>query len=135
MLWRKLEPREFESGRHRAADERPSANAFRRLPGACRYDGLRALAGREIGPEPDALDRSLVARGDLECERRAGVEMPHLRRIDPMPVRALAAREQKIDRGRSRARAVDRASVPKSLAEVPAFGMRLEIEQADHVGG
>ena len=71
---------------------------------------------------------------NVERQRRAGVKMPDLHRVDAMPMRALAAREQEIDRGRGRA-AVDHAGIAEGLAEMPAFGMRLEIKEADHVGG
>jgi hypothetical protein len=47
----------------------------------------------------------------------------------------LAAGEQEIDGGRSCARAIDRKPVTKCLTKMAAFGMRLEIEQADHIGG
>ncbi len=68
-------------------------------------------------------------RRDLERERRAGIPMPDFDRVDAVPVRALAAGEQKIDRGRGGA-AGDLPRVAKRLAEMPAFRMRRKIEAA-----
>ncbi len=71
------------------------------------------------------------------AKRRAGIPMPDFDRVDAMPMRALAARQQKVDRGRRRApivRSVGWRRIAKRLAEMPAFRMRLEIEQPDHVG-
>ncbi len=102
-----------------------------RLPGLSRHDGLRLFAGREIGAERQALDTSRLG-GDFERKRRAGVPMPDLDRIDAVPVRALAASEQKIDRGRSSA-AVALPARRESFAEMPALRMRLKVEQPDHI--
>ena len=44
--------RKIESRRDGAADQRPVAGAFRRLPCMRRYDRLRHFAGGEIRPEP-----------------------------------------------------------------------------------
>src|SRR5580658_6002605 len=59
--------------------------------------------------------------------------MPDFDRIDPVPMRAFAARQQKIDRGRCRAPALDLARVAKHLAEMAALRMRFQIEQPDDV--
>ena len=65
---------------------------------ACaRHDRLRQFAGGEIGAEPDAALAAVI--GDLQGQRAAGVIVPDLDRVDAMPVRALAARQQEIDRG------------------------------------
>src|ERR1043166_1099543 len=130
---RQLETLEFESRRDRAAHERPVPEAFCGLPMARRHNGLRPFTLRQIGPEHDALDRPRVARRDIERERRAGVVVPDLDRINPMPVRALAAREQEIDRGRGGA-AVDRQRIAKGLAKMAPLRMRLEIEERDDIG-
>src|SRR5262249_27414147 len=94
-----------------------------------------ALAGDKIGPERQARDRSLRVRRDLELERCPRVVEPSLDRIDLVPVRALAAREQKIGHGRGRARAIHLTGVAERFAKMSAFGMRLEVEQADQLGG
>src|SRR5580698_11406909 len=60
--------------------------------------------------------------------------MPRLNRVDPMPVRALAACQQKINRRRSSA-AVNGVTIAKRLAEMPAFRMRFQIKQPDDVTG
>src|SRR5262249_38766695 len=111
------------------------AQAARGLPDVSRHDRLRALAGEEIGAQRHALDRALRAGGDLEPQRRAGVIMPDLDGIDLVPMGALAMREQEIDRGRSRTRAAHRSRVAEGLAIVSALGMRLELEQSNHLGG
>ena len=133
-LGRELEALEFETRRDRAAHQRPVAEAFGCLPDMRRHHRLRAFAGREIGAERDALDRTVAARGDLEPQRAAGVVVPDLGGVDPVPVRALAARQQKIDRGRVR-RGRSRACVAMRLREVTALGMRLEAQQPDDLGG
>ena len=127
---RELKSGKFESGRHRAADQRPVAGARRRLPGMRRHHHLRALASGEIRSECHALDWSLVMRCDLERQRGASMEVPDLNGIDPMPMRALAAREQEIDRRRSGA-PIDAAAIAKGLAKMPTLRMRLEIEQIE----
>jgi hypothetical protein len=60
--------------------------------------------------------------------------MPRLNRINPMPVRALAARQQKINRRRSSA-TVNGAAIAKRLAEMPPFRMRFQIKQPDDFAG
>src|SRR5262245_36105082 len=120
VLRGKLETGEFETRRNRAANQCPVAEAFGRLPGASRNNRLWSFAGREIGPERDALDRPSLR--DLKRKRGAGVVVPDLGRVDPMPVRALAARQQEIDRSRSCARAF--GCVAEGLAEMSAFRMR-----------
>src|SRR5262245_14344844 len=128
----KLEALEFETRGDRAADQRPVAEAFGRLPGTGRNNGLWPFAGGEIGSERYALNRRSLANRDRERKRRACVVVPDLGRVDPMPVRTLAARQQKIDRGRGGAGACD--CVAEGFAEMPPFRVRLEREQADHVG-
>ena len=70
---------------------------------------------------------------DRECKRCSCVVVPDLGCVDPMPVRTLAARQQKVDRGRGSASACDR--VAEGFAEMPALGMRLEREPANYVRG
>ena len=96
------------------------------MPCAGRNDRLRPLAIGEIGAEPE---RGFIA--DAKQERGAGIEVQDLDGIDPMPLRTIPARQQKIDRRRCRALAVDRAGIAEGLAEMPAsesvskFGWRL----------
>jgi hypothetical protein len=97
-----------------------------------RHDRLRPVASGEIGAEPKALALSVLHR--LKQQRCAAVPMPGLDRIDAVPVRALATREQKINSSRSRA-TLDEPRVAKAFSVMPALGMRLQIEQADYVGG
>src|SRR5262249_18391940 len=130
-----LEGLELESGRNGAADQRPLTESLRGLPRVRRHYGLRPLAGGEIGSQREAFDRAVGVERDLERERRAGVIVPDLDRIDLVPMRALAAREQVIGRGRCRARAVHHTRVAERLAKMSALGMGLEIEQAHDFGG
>ena len=92
----------IEPGRDRAANQRPVSKAFRRLPNVRRHDRLRLLAAVQIRAEREALDRPLPAHREFEPQWRACVEVPHLGGIDPVPVRALAPRQQEIDGCRSR---------------------------------
>src|SRR4029077_4075564 len=54
--------------------------------------------------------------------------------INAMPVRALALRQQEIDRGGSRAAVGIGARVAKRLAIMPALRMRLQFKPRDDVG-
>ena len=77
-----------------------------------------------------SLGSSVVAEladviGNVQDKRAAGVIMPGLDRIDPVPVRAFSARQQEIDRGGERASAAIDARIAKGFAIMPAFGMRL----------
>ena len=96
---RKLEFRKLKSRRHRAADQGPVAIALGGLPGVRRNDGLRCFAGRDIRAERHAASCTTIS--NLQRQRRARLIVPDLYRIDAMPVRALAAGQQEIDRGRS----------------------------------
>src|ERR1700733_7920167 len=58
--------------------------------------------------------------------------MPDFGGVDAMPMRTLAPRQQKVDRGRCRAAAVDLPLITKCLAKMSALRRRLEIEQPDH---
>jgi len=133
---RQFEAFELESGARRCS--RPVSSSPR-LSAACQASAGKTAWGcsprtrsgpsvrRSTGPSPRAAE--------FEQQRRACVEVPHLGGIDPVPVRALAARQQEIDRGRGRAAAVDAPGVAESLAEMSALGMRLEIEAANYIGG
>ncbi len=84
--------------------------------------------------QPSVMRRASSGCRDLKHQWRAGITMPDFGGINAMPVRALAARQQKIDRGRSGA-AVDLPRIAERLAEMTAFRMRLELEQPDDVAG
>src|SRR3569832_2106821 len=61
------------------------------------------------------------------------MEVPGLGGVDPVPVRALAAPQQVVDRGRGRAALSGR--VPEGLGIGAAFGVRLQAQQRrDPVG-
>src|SRR5262245_16215305 len=128
-----LEFRKLESGRDGAADQRPVAGALGRLPCMRRHDCLRGFARGKIGAKRDAV--LAVRIRDSQRQRTPCVIVPGLHGIDAMPVRAFAARQQEIDRGRSRAPVGIDAFVAKRFAIMAALGMRLEVEPRDDVGG
>src|ERR1700678_327640 len=97
-------------------------------------DALRPLARDKIASERDAFTGA-GCRSDVQSQRRAGMPVPDFRRVDPVPVGAFAAREQKEDRRRGGTIARHRRVVAERLAEMTALRMRPEIEQPDHVGG
>src|SRR6478735_12588719 len=90
---RHLEALEFETRRDRATHQRPGAERGRALPPAGRHHELRPLPGGEIGA--DMMGRGVMAIGRYgDDQRRAGIMMPDLGRIDAMPLRGLAGIEQ-----------------------------------------
>ncbi len=126
---RQLEAGEVEARRHRAADQRPGTEAFRLLPGVRRHDRLRLLPGGKLAPS--RTSRRCPFSTMPSSERRAGVPVPHLGRIDPVPARDLACPQQEVDGGGGRAvRCASASGVAERLAIMPAFWMRLEAEQS-----
>ncbi len=102
----------------------------RALPPMRRHDELRALALEEIGPEH--MPAQILARPrHADRQRRAGVEMPDLGRIDPVPMRDLTRLQQEIDRRRRRAAGLAPRGIAKRLAVEAALGVRPQIQQAD----
>ena len=122
---------------------RPASNrrSLRGLPAPGRHDSLGTLARRQIRAEHEAANRSGLGVGDLQHQRRAGVKMPDLGGVDAVPVRAFAARQQEIDRGRRGPPApripgyARKGGIAKRLAEMAALGMRTQVEQPDDIGG
>ena len=86
----------------------------------------------DIGAEPEHF--FLGAVNQRQFQRRAGVVVPDLHRVDAVPMRSFAVRQQIQDRGRGRA-AVDLPRIAEGFAVMAAFRMRLELKRADHVGG
>src|SRR5258707_214229 len=119
---RQFEALEGETGRDCTTHQCPVADTFRRLPGARGHRHLWNFARGNIAAEPDDFFSCPIDHGQLE--RRTGVKVPDLDRVDSMPVRAFAAGEQEQDRGRGGA-AVDLAGIAESLAVMPAFRVRL----------
>src|SRR4051794_27449467 len=97
-----------------------------------RHDELRTLAPGQIRPQ--MMRGGIVpVRRYRDHQGRPGIEMPDLRRVDPVPFRDLSDSEQVVDRrGRRAARRV-LSRVPKSLAIEAAFRMRPQIELPDDV--
>ena len=75
----------------------------------------------DIGAEPNNLLFGAVHY--FELERRAGVVVPDFDRIDAVPVRAFAARQQEINR-RGGGAAVNDTRIAERLALMPALGVR-----------
>src|SRR5579871_699431 len=124
---------ELEGRRDRTSDQRPVAGAFGALPGGRGHNRLRPLARGEIGSEPHGVLAATLV-GDLQAQCTAGVIVPNLGGIDAMPVRAIAARQEEVDRGGQRSTLSIAARVAKRFAIVAAFGMRPELEPSDDVG-
>ena len=93
-------------------------------------DGLRALAGQNVGAEP-LIGRRPAVGGQRQQQGRAGVKKPDLGRVDPVPGGGAPGFEQKIDRGRGGAARRDLKAVAKGLAIKPALGMRREAQRLD----
>jgi len=130
--------REFEAGklerrRDDAAEETPVSEGLSRLPSTCRYYHLRPLARRQVAAEPIRLYRVAVGP-DGHANRRAGVVAPDLRRVQLMPVTALAGAQQKVSTAHTPAAAVGR-DVRIDLPVVTTLGMWLELENADDLVG
>jgi hypothetical protein len=89
-------------------------------------DGLRLLADAEVGAETE-VTHGVAVVAHRQFQRRAGIVMPDLVGIHPVPVRAFAGLQQEIDR-----RAFRRA---KGLDEMAAFRMRLQAEARDDLVG
>ena len=92
-----FELREIEPRRDGASDQCPVAGAFGRLP--CYHGTIacgRSPAG-EIGPSPTAATCHRHRRSRASAARPRNNARPH--RVDAVPMRALAARQQEIDRG------------------------------------
>src|SRR5262249_58706141 len=70
---------------------------------------------------------------DLRMQGRAGIQMPDRGGSEPMPVRALAAGQQKIDRRRSCAAIAGLLFIAKGLAKMSALGMRFQRQHPDDV--
>src|SRR3977135_3148959 len=81
---------------NRASDQCPVAATLGSLPRLSGHNRLRYVACDEIRTQPDAALAAVI--GNLQGQRAAGVIMPDLDRIDAMPMRALAACQQEIDR-------------------------------------
>src|SRR4051794_1914894 len=129
---RQFKSRKIETGRDGASGQRPVAVTFGGLPCLCGHSGLRHFAGGKMGSEYN--DALAFAIGNLKRQRTARVIMPDFYRVDAVPVRALAARQQEIDRGRKRASIRIEARVAKSFAKMSALGMRLERKPRDDFG-
>jgi len=99
-----------------------------------RDDRLRPFACAQIDSQCHRLRRLAVLR-DQQAQRAAGVIVPDFGGVDPVPMRALTARQQEIDRGRCSAAAGVSPAVAKRFAIVSALRMRLQVEARDDLGG
>ena len=96
---RHLETAEGETRRDGATDERPGAERARLLPMVRRDDRLRGFTSDEIGTEPQRVWVSRRIGSQSQLQRRAGVPVPDLHGVDPMPAGDLARPQKEIDRG------------------------------------
>ncbi|HEY2123762.1 MAG TPA: hypothetical protein VGH07_09225 [Chthoniobacterales bacterium] len=71
---------------------------------------------------------------DRKFKRRAGVPVPDFDGVDPVPMRNLACRQQKVYCRRNGSVLV-KGLVPKRFAVVAPFRVWLQVQEPDHVGG
>ena len=96
------------------------------MPVAARNDDLRCLAVENVGAET-VMGRRAAIGGEAELEGRAGIVMPDLDRIDPVPVGSVAGGQQIVDRGRMAA-PVGRLVVAEGLAIPAALRVGRKVE-------
>src|SRR3954470_14955130 len=132
IFGRHLELLELEAGRHGATDEAVIPLAARHLPGAWRHHQLRNLG------LVDVIAQDIAVSANRQLQWRAAIKMPDLGRIDAMPARDLPRLEQEIDGGRGGAALAgcfstgwQRPAIPKGLAEMAPFRMRLQRQHVD----
>ena len=111
---RHLEAGKLEARSHRAADQRPCTQAFRRLPCSGGHHTLRPLTGTEIRAKRQRADALAIIRNP-EGKRRPRVPVPGLHRVDPVPGRAFPRLQQEIDRRRARAAISVRQRITEGL--------------------
>src|SRR5262245_7512962 len=128
---RHLEAGKLEPWCHGAANERPGPEALRLLPGVRRNHRLWAFSRCEVDAEPRVAAPGGI--GNRQQQRRAGVPVPDLGRIDAMPARNLAGLEQEVDRRRVGPPQRPAHRISERLAVMPALRMRLQAEQTDDV--
>lgn len=93
------------------------------------HDDLRRLHRRKIGPKHVIGGRASIRHRHGQHQGRAGVIVPDLGRIDPVPMAPLALFQQEVDAGA--AGAPSAARLHPSLAIMPALGMRREVQLGD----
>jgi len=130
MICGQLEPGKFKRRRNNAADQCPAFVRRSRLPVTRRNKMLRIFSAYNIGPQPHLGHRSFIPGRGAERQRTARMPKPQLRRVNPVPVRALPGLEQKIDRRRAGPLAIRRLGAP-GLAVPAALGMRQQAEPVD----
>jgi hypothetical protein len=127
---------EVEAGADGRADVREVAERLGRLPPARLDDVSRRDAARVERAERRRVHGVERRWHQPEAQRAAFEQMPHLVGADPMPCRALAAREEEIDRRQGTAvdaavARTDRCRRAEHLAVMAAFGMRRELQEGD----
>ena len=93
-------PSKSNAGRDDAPDQRPRPERPRGLPGALGHDRLDDGPGgaADLAAQPVHGDRRVALGPGPQLEVVAGRPLPDLVGIEPMPVRALAGRQQEQDR-------------------------------------
>ena len=94
-----LKLRKIKSRRDRASHQGPVAGTFGGLPRALAARSL-AVVRLQIRSAPSLTRRWPSSSAIRRVSASAGVIVPGLGRVDAVPVRTLAARQQEIDRGR-----------------------------------
>src|SRR5688500_12229464 len=126
---------ELESRTDRAANERIFAKTSRCLPDAGRNDADRGEApSRSAQHMPRELSRPWIV--SKQQQRRAGIEMPDLVRIDDVPATELMLFEQVVDRSGRTSRLVAALNAIRRAIDFPkpaAFRMGGELQFTDHL--
>ena len=104
----------------------PARRASGRSPAGVHLRARRARASRR--PPPGGVET------DREFQRRTGVVMPDLDRIDAVPSIDHAAGKEEVDRGPVAPPAVGAVGVSPGLGEPSTLGVRLERERLDQFG-
>src|SRR6202045_1605099 len=129
-----LKGRKLECRRNGAADQGPVAQTVSRLP-SLRWDNdLRSCAPHEVGSESQPCCRARIMQRNLQFKSGAGMIVPDLHSIDLVPAGALTSRQQEINGARCGPRIADLEPIAKGFTKMATFGMRLEIEQLNHLG-
>src|SRR5580692_8340108 len=124
----------LECRRNRAADQRPVAQTVSRLPSLRGDNDLGSCAPHEVGSESQPCCRARIMQRYLQLKRGAGMIVPDLHSIDLVPAGALTSRQQEINGARCGPRIADLEPIAKGFTKMATFGMRLEIEQLNHLG-
>lgn len=118
-----------EGRRHRRAHERPLPQTLCPLPLAPRDHKLRCLAVEDVRPQHVVPGPRAVVVAQIQAQRRAGVKVPHLGRVDDaMPARGPGAAFEEVVDQAAVAAVVTCGAVLESLRVVAAFDVGGQVE-------